>query len=229
MSLINEALRRANQQKPASAPSSHSGVPLQPVDYRGRPESSRSLLLIPVLIVLCGLSGWFFWSASKTTHEGAAPRHALAAQAPPEIAPASQRGERLTANAPAKKNEVAIQVNTNLVVRTNFIVQAPSPAPPASPVMTVTSAPPVLAGTVTEMVTTEKTKPLPVDARPSVSPAAFPKLKLQGIYFRRTNPSVLINGRTLFVGDRVDGARVVNVDRQTVTMEFSGQTNLLTL
>jgi hypothetical protein len=119
-------------------------------------------------------------------------------------------------------------VNTNLVVRTNVMVRAPSPALAAPPVMTVASAPPVLAGTVTEVVTIERTKP-GVDTQTPGSPASFPKLKLQGIYFRRTNPSVLINGRTLFVGDHVDGARVVTVDRQTVTMEFSGQTNLLTL
>ena len=229
MSLINDALRRASQQKPASAPPSHGGVPLLPVDYRRSPSPWRSLLLIPVLIILCGLSGWFFWSASKTTPKGPAPKDALVAQEPAALTPATQGSDRLIANAPGKKTQVAIQVNTNLVVRTNVVVQAPSPALVASPVMTVASAPPILAGTVAELVTTEKTKPVPVDIRTLESPATFPKLKLQGIYFRRTNPSVLINGRTLFVGDRVDGARVVTVDRQTVTMEFSGQTNLLTL
>jgi len=154
----------------------------------------------------------------------------LAAQAPEEFTPATQRGERLTANAPAKTSQVAIQVNTNLVIRTNVIVQAPSPAlvaPP--PILTVGPVPSVPARTVTELVTTEKTKPAPVGTQSPASFAPFPKLKLQGIYFRRTNPSVLINGRTLFVGDRIEGARVVTVDRQTVTLEFSGQTNLLTL
>ena len=224
MSLINDALRRASQQKPASAPPSHDGIPLQPVDYRGSPSPWRPFVFLPVLIILCGLSGWFFWSASRTTPKGAAPKDAVAIQAPAELPPATQRGERLMASAPAKNTQVAIQVNTNLVVRTNVIVQAPSPA-----LVAVPSAPPVPTGTVTEIVTTEKIKPVPVDTQPPGSFASFPKLKLQGIYFRRTNPSVLINGRTLFVGDRVDGARVVTVDRQTVMMEFSGQTNLLTL
>ena len=221
MSLINDALRRASQQKPASAPPSHGGAPLQPVDYRGNPSPWRSLLLIPVLIILCGLSGWFFWSARKTTSTGPALKDALVSQPPPVLTLATQPSNLLTANAPEKKAHVAIQVNTNLVVRTNVLVQAPLPAALAPPI-TLASAPPVLAGTVTE-------KPVPADTRTTGSPAPFPKLKLQGIYFRRTNPSVLINGRTLFVGDRVDGARVVTVDRQTVTVEFSGQTNLLTL
>jgi len=228
MSLINDALRRASQQKPASAPPSHGGAPLQPVDYRGSPSPWRSLLLIPVLIILCGLSGWFFWSARKTTPTGPALKDALVSQAPPVLTPVTQPSGRLIANAPEKKAHVAIQVNTNLVVRTNVLVQAPLPAALAPPI-TLAPAPPVLAGTVTENVITEQTKSVPADTRTTGSPAPFPKLKLQGIYFRRTNPSVLINGRTLFVGDRVDGARVVTVDRQTVTMEFSGQTNLLTL
>jgi hypothetical protein len=229
MSLINDALRRASQQKPASPPPSHGGVPLQPVDYRKSPSPWRSLLLIPVLIILCGLSGWFFWSASKTTAKGVAPGDALANQAPPEFTLATQGSDRLIANAAGKKTQAPIQVNTNLVIHTNVIVQAPSTALVAPPAVTTAPVTPVLAGTVTEMVAAEKTKLAPADTRTLESPAAFPKLKLQGIYFRRTNPSVLINGRTLFVGDRVDGARVVTVDRQTVTMEFSGQTNLLTL
>ncbi|MEO8426026.1 MAG: hypothetical protein ABI651_02830 [Verrucomicrobiota bacterium] len=118
-------------------------------------------------------------------------------------------------------------MNTNLVVRTNVLVQAPLPGLVAPSVVTPASSPPVLAAIVADVVT-ETGKPATVD-RTAESPASFPKLKLQGIYFRRTNPSVLINGRTLFVGDRVDGARVVAVDRQSVTMEFSGQTNLLNL
>jgi hypothetical protein len=76
----------------------------------------------------------------------------------------------------------------------------------------------------------QEVKPiLPALADGTKTEVAIPKLKLQGIYFRRTNPSVLINGRTLFIGDRVEGARVVTIDRQTVTVEFGGQVSLLTL
>jgi len=229
MSLINDALRRASQQKPAAAPPSHGGAQLQPVDYKGSPSPWRFLLLIPVLVGLCGLSAWFFWSASKTTPQGAASKDTLVTQDPAAATPATETSDRLIANVPGQKRQTAIQVNTNLVIRTNIIVQASSPALVAPSARTVESTPPVPAGAVTEMVIAEKTKPVPVDTRTLENPASFPKLKLQGIYFRRTNPSVLINGRTLFVGDRVDGARVVTVDRQTVTVEFSGQTNLLTL
>jgi len=192
MSLINDALRRANQQKPASAPPSPGGVPLQVVDYRASPGSSRSLLLIPVLILLCGLSGWFFWSASKTNPKGPTPKDALVTQPPAAPTPATERSARLIANAQGEQTRVAIPVNTNLVVRPDVIVQAPSPAPVAPPVLTVASAPPVVAGTVSGTITAEKTKPVPVDTGTPGNFASFPKLKLQGIYFRRTNPSVLI-------------------------------------
>src|SRR5438046_1563414 len=130
--------------------------------------------------MLCGLSAWFFWSASKTTPKAPAPKDALAVQEPATFTPAAQAIDRLIANAPGKKTQAAIQVNTNLVVRTNVMVQAPSPALAAPPVMTVAPPPPVPAETVTKMVTTEKTKPTPVDAQTQVSLAPFPKLKLQG-------------------------------------------------
>jgi hypothetical protein len=113
---------------------------------------------------------------------------------------------------PQGRPEVGHQVNTNLAARTNFVVQPPpaSTAPVAKLLQEVKPILPALAdGTKTEV--------------------AIPKLKLQGIYFRRTNPSVLINGRTLFIGDRVEGARVVTIDRQIVTVEFGGQVSLLTL
>jgi hypothetical protein len=126
MSLINDALRRASQQKPASAPPSHGGAPLQPVDYRGNPSPWRSLLLIPVLIILCGLSGWFFWSARKTTPTGPALKDALVSQAPPVLTPATQPSDRLIANAPEKNTRAIQGTPTSWFARTSL--SAPLPA-----------------------------------------------------------------------------------------------------
>jgi hypothetical protein len=66
------------------------------------------------------------------------------------------------------------------------------------------------------------TKPapvVPVVATPTSPPPKFPLLRLQSIYYRPANPSVMINGRTLYVDDEIQGVKLV----------LSGYTNVLTL
>lgn len=72
------------------------------------------------------------------------------------------------------------------------------------------------------------TPPPPVVVAVPAKPA-FPELRLQGIIFRSTNPLVLINGRTLTVGDEVDGAKITAVDKSSVKVEFNGETRTLRL
>jgi hypothetical protein len=55
------------------------------------------------------------------------------------------------------------------------------------------------------------------------TPGPFPELRLQGIFFRLNKPSVMINGRSLQVGDEVQGATVVKIERQSVVVEYNGQ------
>ncbi len=57
----------------------------------------------------------------------------------------------------------------------------------------------------------------------------FPELNLQGIFFRLKNPSVLINSRALYVGDEIGGARVVEIQRRTVTLEMEGVRRTLSM
>lgn len=51
----------------------------------------------------------------------------------------------------------------------------------------------------------------------------MPELKLQAIVFRMKNPSALINGRHVEVGDNVSGARVAEIQRTTVVVEWQGK------
>lgn len=73
------------------------------------------------------------------------------------------------------------------------------------------------------VVTNAPTPPAPV------KPVTFPKLKLQGIVLREARPSALINGRTYFVGDEVDGAKVFSVGTTNVVIEFQKQYKTLVL
>jgi hypothetical protein len=56
-----------------------------------------------------------------------------------------------------------------------------------------------------------------------------PELKLQGIFYRRSNASALINGKTVFRGDAVAGGRVVAIEPQSVTVELAGEQKILRL
>jgi type II secretory pathway component PulC len=83
-------------------------------------------------------------------------------------------------------------------------------------------------------------KPAPVVVQPAPAPAPPPPvvvkeapepwpsdLKLKGIFYNRTNPRALINGRSLAVGDTVEGARVAKIEPDQVTLEWKGQTQIL--
>jgi MSHA biogenesis protein MshK len=66
-------------------------------------------------------------------------------------------------------------------------------------------------------------------AAAAASQAAVPPLKLNAIFYRTRNPSVVINSKTLYIGDKVAQAKVLAIDRESVTLEKGGQTNVLTV
>jgi hypothetical protein len=56
----------------------------------------------------------------------------------------------------------------------------------------------------------------------TVEPPKFPALKVQGIIYRPGNASAVVNGKARFVGDYVDEAEVVDIERQSVTVQIRG-------
>jgi hypothetical protein len=68
------------------------------------------------------------------------------------------------------------------------------------------------------------------NAPPAPPPAVeWPALRLQGIVYRRLSPSALINGKTCFIGERIGAATLRAIDRDHVTVELGGATNVLWL
>ncbi|MGC3961376.1 MAG: hypothetical protein QM813_26650 [Verrucomicrobiota bacterium] len=87
-----------------------------------------------------------------------------------------------------------------------------APTPPASselPAEPSTNSVPVVAAHV------EENKPAP--------------LKLQGIFFNPQNPSAVVSGRSVYLGDRVGGFRVMGISPVAVTMVSATATNVLSL
>ncbi len=94
----------------------------------------------------------------------------------------------------------------------------PAPAPAAAPAH---SAIPNTQPTISAVATAQATVVQPVPAPPP--------LKLQAVIFNPRRPSAIINGKTLFVGDRFDDMRVFSITADTVTLVGGGTTNRLRL
>ncbi|MFO1475729.1 MAG: hypothetical protein U1F98_03640 [Verrucomicrobiota bacterium] len=61
------------------------------------------------------------------------------------------------------------------------------------------------------------------------APPAPDPLKLQAIFFSPNKPSAMIGGKTVFVGDRVQGFRVSEIGKDRAVLVNAGQTNVLKL
>jgi len=112
-------------------------------------------------------------------------------------------------------------VETAVTQPENEMPPAASPTPPVTN-LTVT--------TTTEPASAPVTNSPDTDATVAAEPEPrSPPLKLQGIIFRLRNPTAMINGKSLLVGESVSGARVTKIEKDQVTLERDGKTVLLNL
>ncbi len=250
MSLINDALKRARQfTKKESPPAPGSETPLQPVENEPKKTPTRWGLVGAV--VLLGLAGWLFmnwWSARS----GSASSQATA---PPRGATNRSIASRMVGSIAAASNVVRSVTNLRHEAEVAFGTTSPPVAAPSTAMVAVAAAthqgaaPVVTArAEVSSVVAATDPKADPAsestnavvaqngsEVVPSSRPASatrsavFPPLKLQGIYYRIARPSALINNRTLFVGDEIEGVRIMAIERFGVTIELGGKTKELSL
>jgi protein disulfide-isomerase len=88
-------------------------------------------------------------------------------------------------------------------------LQAAAPAPPPKPAV------PIMAAIVQ--------RPAP----PLPPPGEVPRL--QGIVYSTSHATAVLNGETCEAGETINGARVLKIGRNTVTVEFQGQTKILSM
>ena len=101
---------------------------------------------------------------------------------------------------------------------------ATTPTPTAQPTPLVTSKP----NSYIERPDDENTNGVPVIA--AITEAIKPSpLKLQGIFFNPGNPSAIVNDRTVYLGDRVNGFRLLAISPVAVTFANATATNVLSL
>lgn len=221
MSLINDALKRARLSREKQKPSSSEDPPLEPAETP--PPSKRSpWLWVPVCVLLGGGGIWFVWQwwnspaqalAPELTHSTAPGQSELvepAVETPGPIAPTSVVEQIAIATNEVETSVAGVSAPQ---ASTNTIVASTETEPPPS--QTETSPKETIVAPDTE------TAEPAFNIQPA-GPVAFPPLTLQGIFFRLNNPSVLINNRTLFLGSKVDGVTVVEIQRYKVVFEFNG-------
>jgi len=208
MSLINDALRRAGQRQRQEPPKPSSLPPLQPVEYRRRPGPNvwPTIIMLPTAFILLGLAGFFIWAFTEY-------RRAAATQAAATAAQESVRA--LTAAIPGPETNRLRQPQRPIAGPLETTTASPAPEAPAAVASSLTNAPAAPETSTNAQATAAVVPPTP------------PPLKLQGIYYSRSNPAALINGKALFVGETVEGARVVRIERESVTLEQGGKTNVL--
>jgi hypothetical protein len=198
MSLINDALKRAHQAQKNQPPRAP-GPPLQSADNIRR--SSFSLFGLLLVCGGVGLAAWFYFKQPEP-----------AATAP--LAASSKQG----------LNEPAESVHASFV---QALPELPSGLP-LQPSPLPVHPPPAAMDPVPPAEIPVSVAPVPPEVASSAPPEmSFPELKLQGIFFRLKNPSVLINGKTVTDGDNLDGVTVLKIERQSVLVEWNGETKVL--
>jgi hypothetical protein len=85
-----------------------------------------------------------------------------------------------------------------------------------------TVAPPVVAAI-------PRPEPPITNAVAAVPATEFPTLKLQGVIWSPSRPSAVINGKSVFVGEKVERAVVTAIEQDSVKVTWNGEERVLTL
>lgn len=59
--------------------------------------------------------------------------------------------------------------------------------------------------------------------RPTQPLMELPNLKLQAVFWGTANPQAIINRQTVSVGDTLEGARIISISKNGVTVSINGQ------
>jgi len=176
-----------------------------------------------VAVILLLLTIWFRTQPQGNRGEVAYARNPVAHEAP-AVASSPPSPEP----APAAPPQVEVPKTTTTKATPTVAISEPpaqpsqSTAPAVSPASTEITKPtpapaPVPAPEVAPTTTATNVAPATV-----VPEKKTPIFRLNGIIYIRDQPSAIVNGQTVNVGDEVDGATVVAISRTTVTLKIDG-------
>jgi hypothetical protein len=216
MSLINDALKRAQGNRPPPPPPLPV-APLTPAVHSANPavatDRKRWLLRLVVcgVLLLAAAAALVFNSLRKSDAKAAVTPHPT--ENPDLVARALTRN---TAPPPAVAPAPALTPSPEL---TSDPAPAPAPAPAektdSARVVPKSTAPDARPGTVDKgtLPAAGPATNLVVAAIPEA-----PAFRLQGVVYHPTRGSAIINGRTLFIGDRISDYRLTRITPKTAEL-----------
>ncbi len=200
MSLINEALKHAKKTQTETPP--------PPLQFRGA-DKKHNRRVLPILVgaaltlIFAGGMALFVVFLFKRQES----RLSAGARTAPPLPAVSQQPPVITP-------VVAAELPPPAPGKTNDVTERP-PAPSDG------------KGPIPSFPGEYKTNSLPVSVQVEAAKPAV--IKLQGIFFNPAQPSAVINGRTVYVGNAVGGSRVIQITQETVTLVSETATNVLSL
>ena len=227
MSLINDALKRATAEQPRATLPPGEVPPMQPVHTAPRPSSSP---LVAGGIILVGIGAIGIAAALWFKGQTPTPVHAAAATQPTPIAAPIQSAQ------PTPQPQLIAAVQSSAQLSTTTAPSHPKQSPTAVAATTQpTKATPTHSASTTAANTTPKNNTTPGTTTPSTTTTANNNtttqkpIRLQSIFYRLKNPTVILNGKTLSIGDTVDGIKVVSIQRTSVEVVQNGKYRTITL
>jgi hypothetical protein len=109
------------------------------------------------------------------------------------------------------------------------MIPTPAPPPPTSAIASAREAEAAAALIDNQIANMEESDAADASAMAAVEPPQPAPLKLQGILYHPKQPSAMISGRTVFVGDKVGELRVAAIGKDSAVLVGAGQTNVLSL
>lgn len=215
MSLINDALKRAQQAHPPVIADIAGGPPLNSAPGSAEAATRSSFPSVTGILVLVSVlaAGAYFL---RSTQGGKAEVRARVTQ-PATVAPKPKTTSAHSHPAPGGA-ETASPAE---------VAHAPAPAPVPAPAGDQAAAAAPMAP--------EMAKPLPMPVLEPI-PAVVPKtpvlrkdLRLQAIFAHPKNPSAIVNGKSVFVGEWLGDLKLTAVTTDSVTLSSAAGQQILHL
>ncbi len=146
--------------------------------------------------------------------------HAQTLDSRPAMLVAHETSAPETAPAIAAEPTPVVEPEAAPVVSVSPAVSPATPAPEASATNApAVSEPPVVSEAVVTNIA-------PASLPPKETAPAF---RLNGIIYGVANPSAVVNGKAVYVGEKVNGAKVISISRNEVALEINGERKTLSI
>jgi len=229
MSLINDALKRAKQAQRDTPPPHLPAPHFRPVEPAPAPSRHGVGILLPLsLAAVALLTLLLLWELARrdNSSEQVQPKAVVEVAARSLPAPGA-----LPTRLPSTTPDPVSPAVTNTGAPSKAVAGKPIERGVAAPEQSTSpNSTPATVSLSTNLIASSSDTP---DTNRATSTApAVPEpipLKLQGIVFNPRRPSAMINGRIMFVGDRIRDLRLAAIRPGDVLLIGAGRTNLLSL